>query len=547
MPTQKIVVIILFVCFSTVGVWQVAAEPVDSGTYWLLVDTTLDADARTLFNTLSDLLIEKGKVLKDHIHRLEGDRATKDAIESAIIDTVNISGKIETLIFLYHGEVSKPPRRNAMHLTTQSEETIQDSVLNQWFKETSIERALVIIDGYAYDESLTVYYANRETLGTAALNAIHPADTTEAIGKNSFLQALIDALSANTIDDDDNRHISVIEIYQQLQNANTFENVIFAPTGDVDETVIKLSPAINVTTYPEGAEILLNEKESGLTPKLFTENLQQGTYTVSVRKAGYISPETKAVELKFTQGEVINFGSALKPISVFGTVTGPSDESVVDTKVSIDGTDYVVFVGEDGVYSFQDWKVHALLTPGMEYTLYAKQGDFYHGSATFTFDGYVGIEQPIKLVKKAWFEISELEFSRNDHQKAVSAFQNGIEETTDFPEMSADLTVLLLSTFANAIDRSEIEDVNYIVVTAKLAEAYQQPDVAKKYWNLVKLKAEKGSTAAKLAGQRLWQMNSWRNILNIGIVCLLILIIASGIWTFYLYRKSKEVETEIDA
>ena len=543
MPTQKNTFIIFFICCYILGVGTVSAEPVDSGTYWFMVDATPDSDARALFKTLDKLLTEKGKVSQEHIHSLAGDQATKDEIQIALTDIGHAREKIGTFIFLYHGAVSKPRGGNAMHLSTQSEETIQDSVLNQWLQGTGADRRLVIIDGYANEDSLTIYYANRETLGSAALNVIqHP----DAVGKNAFLQALLDALSEEKVDTDNNRHISIIEIYQQLQTNSAFEQAIFAPTGDVEETVMKLSPAINVSSFPEGAQILLNEKESGLTPQLFTDDLQQGSYTVSVRKAGYNSPEAKTDELKLRQGEVINFAWALKPISVFGTVSGPSDVSVAGTKVSIDGTEYVTVVGEDGTYSFQDWQASKMLTPGTDYTLYAKQGDLYHGSATFPFDGYAAIEQPIELVKKTWFEIAELEFSRNDHQKAVNAFQNGIELTTDFPPMSEDLTVLLFTTFADAIDRSQVQDVNYYVATAKLAEAYQQPELIKKYWKLVKLKAEKGTSAAKLAGQRLWRLNPWRNILNIGIACLLVIVIASGIWTFYRYQKSKQTETDSD-
>ncbi len=544
MPTQKNTFIIFFISCYIIGIGTVFAEPIDSGTYWFMVDTTPDTDARALFKTLDKLLKERGKVSQEHIHILAGDQATKDEIQIALTDIGHAREKIDTFIFFYHGEVSKPRGENAMHLSTLSEETIQDSVLNQWLQGTGADRLLVIIDGYANEDSLTIYYANRETLGTAALNVIQPSG---AAGKNAFLQALIDALSEEKIDTDNNRHISIIEIYQRLQTNTAFEQAIFAPTGEVEETVMKLSPAINVTSFPEGAQILLNEKESGVTPKLFTDNLQQGNYTVSVRKAGYNSSEAKTDELKLEQGEVINFAWALKPISVFGTVSGPSDVSVVGAQVSIDGTEYVALVGEDGAYSFQDWQVSKLLTPGTDYTLFAKQGDFYHGSATFTFDGYNAIEQPIQLVKKTWFEIAELEFSRNDHQKAVNAFQNGIELTADFPPMSEDLTVLLFTVFADAIDQLEIENVNFFVATAKLAEAYQQPELVKKYWKLVKLKAEKGSSAAKLAGQRLWRLNPWRNILNIGIVCLLIIVIASGIWTFYRYQKSKQTETEADA
>ena len=546
MPTQKIVLYLLFICILILRVWDVSAEPVDSETYWLMVDTSSDADANTLFKSINKLLIERGKVPQQNIQRLNGDRATKDEIENAIIDIANVSDKINSLIFLYHGEVSKQPRVNAMHISTQSEGTIQDAVLNQWLKATGIGHILVIIDGYAYDERLTVYYANRVTLGTSALNVIHPAETTAPSGKNSFLQALVDTLSIGTIDADDNRHISIIEIYQHIQNEYTFENAIFAPTGNVEETVMKLSPAIKVTSFPEGAEITLNDKENGVTPKLFTDDLEQGTYTVSIKKAGYLSPEPKTAELKLTQGEVINFISVLKPISVHGTVTGSPDVPVSGTKVSIDGTDYVETVGEDGKFSFQNWKTSAMLTPATDYTLYAKQGDFYHGSATFTFDGYEAIEQSIELIKKTWFEIAELEFSRDAHQKAIEAFQNGIETTTDFPQMSEELTVLLFSSFADAIDKGQVQDINYIVVTAKLAEVYQQPETAKKYWKQVVLKAEKGSPAAKLAGQRLWQMNPWRIVINIGVGCVLIIVIASGVWTFFRYRKLVHTETETE-
>lgn len=549
MPSQKIVLYLLFICILVLRVWDVSAEPVDSETYWLMVDSSPDADANALFKSLDKLLKERGKVPQENIQRLSGDRATKDEIENALIDIGTLSDKIRfnSLIFLYHGEVSKQPRGNAMYISTQSEDTIQDAVLNQWLKAAGIDRILVIIDGYAYDERLTVYYANRVTLGTSALNVIHPAETTEPAGKNSFLQALIDTLSAETIDADDNRHLSIIEIYQHLQNEKTFENAIFAPTGNVEETLMKLSPAIKVTSFPEEAEITLNEKENGVTPKLFTKDLEKGSYTVSIKKAGYLSPEPKTAELKLTQGEVINFIWVLTSISVYGTVTGSPDAPVSGTKVSIDGTDYIETVKEDGKFSFQNWKPAAMLTPGTDYTLYAKQGDFYHGSASFTFDGYEAIEQPIQLIKKTWFEIAELEFGRDDHQKAIEAFQNGIETTIDFPQMSKELTVLLFTSFADAIDSGQIKDINYIVATAKLAEAYQQPETAKKYWKQVVLSAEKGSPAAKLAGQRLWQMNPWRIVINIGVGCLMIIIIASGIWTFFRYRKLVQTETETEA
>ena len=552
MLQRKIIAITLSFALATSALNISTAEPVDTGTYWFLVDSTPDGRTKKLFNTLTNLLAQNGKVPKNRIHRIEGESATNDEIQSVLNIYSSNPTVIQKAVFLFHGEVSKPSNVNAMHLSTQPYNTVQDSVLNKWLKETNAKQILVIIDGYANDENLGIYYANRETLGSGALNVIHPSDTTERVGNQSFLQAFIEALSSEKTDSDDNRKISIIEIYQYIQDNKSFGKSIFAPTGNVDETVMMLSPAIKVATYPDGAKVMLNETESGVTPQLITEGLQQGTYTLSVSKAGYKTEQPKTTELKLLQGEVLNFNWVLTPISVFGTVTVPSDETTKDTKITIEGTDYVAYVGEDGTFTFQDWNIEKMLIPGKEYTLFAKKGDFFHGSATFTFDGFEDIEQPIKLDKMTWFEIAEFEFSRNNHQQAVIAFQKGIGDTTDFPPLTEDLTSLLLSTFAHAIEESQtiaqlmnVEmDISYIVVTAKLAEAYQQPDVAKEYWKLAKASAQKGSPEAKLAGQRLWQLNPWRNYINIGIIVVVIGVLISAGWTFYRFWQTRKTETD---
>ena len=547
---QKITsIILLFSIFILVADFS-SAEPIDSGTYWLLVDATTNARTKGLLNTLTGQLVGKGKVSKNNIRRIEGEDATNEKIHAALKEigtkttTIETVAKIETVVFLFHGEVLKPSNSNSMHFTTQSEESIQDSTLNRWFKETLADKVLVIIDGYANEDNLGIYYANREIIGSSALNVIHPAATAKPIGNQSFLQAFIDALATDETDADDNRQISIIEISQDIQDNRSFGRSIFAPTGDVDDTVMKLSPAIKVLTFPEGAQIMLNETESGLTPKLFTEGLLAGSYTVSVSKAGFNRTESKTAELALKQGEVVNIAWVLTPISIYGTVTTLTGENVFGTSVSIEGTEYTAQVNEDGTYTFADWNIDSFLTPSHEYLLYAKKGDFYHGSAVFTYDGFESIDQPIKLNRMTWFEIAEFEFARNNHQQAVNAFQKGIGDATDFPALSEDLTTLLLSTFADAIDRAQVQDVKYIVVTAKLADSYQQPEVAKQYWQLAKLNAQKGSPEAKMAGQRLWQLNPWRNYVNIGIVVLVIVILISGVWTFYRFLQSRKVETD---
>ena len=299
-----------------------------------------------------------------------------------------------------------------------------------------------------------------------------------------------------------------------------------------------------MTSLREGAEIFVNDVAVGTTPKLIAENLQQGTSTVSVKKIGYITPPAKTAELALVLGESVHIGWALDPIAVHGSVKGVAGTSAAETLVWIDGTGYQQTLAVDGIFRFDAWKDSDLLTVGETYTLHAKQGHQNYGSETFTFDGYSDIVQAIQLIKRGWFEIAQLEFDRGNHQGAVTAFQNGIERTTDFPQMSADLTVLLLSSFADALEKQDVQDVAYLVVTAKLAEQLDQLTLAKKYWEEVKAKAQKGTPAAELASQRLWDLNRGRYLLNIGIVVLVVILLASGAWTFYRYRKSRQTVSE---
>ena len=523
----------------------ITASPVfsdDAGTYWLLVDATPDARAHEQLNSLTELLTSRGKVPSAQIYHIEGERATTEEIQSLLQEIGGQTQVQDTLFFLYHGMVTKPKGMPTMHLLTQGDEDgVQDATLNEWFRQTQREQTVVIVDGYTEDTNLSAYYANRETLGTAALNVIQSAEKADA---TALLQELHAALTTDTTDSDDNRQLSILETYELLRTNSKFVDGILAPTGDVEIALLKLSPALKITTLPEGAQISINDREVGNTPRLITENLHQGTSIISVKKTGYIIPASKTVDLQLTLGESVYLSWVLDPIAVHGTITAVPGESAAGTIVWIDGTAHQQTVGANGIFRFDEWKDSDSLTLGETYTLYAKQENLNYGSATFTFDGYSDIAQPIQLIKRTWFEISQIEFDRNNHQGAVTAFQNGIERTTDFPQMSQDLTVLLLSSFADALERQDVQDVTYLVVTAKLAEQHGQPELAKKYWEEVKTKAEKGTVEAKLASQRLWQLNRGRYLLNIGLIVLLVVLLASGAWTFFRFRKSKRAVSE---
>ncbi len=535
------IILTVFFIVLILSVPAVSAVLVDSGTVWLIVDATPDARAHESLDALIKLLVTRGKVPSEQLHHIEGERATSEEIHAMLQQIGNKTQEQQTLIFLYHGTVTKPRGMNTMHLLTQGDDSgIADAVLNQWFKEAGTDSTVVIVDGYTNDTNLNAYYANRETFGTAALNAIQSAETANAIGENSLLQEINTALTTDAVDVNDNRQLSIIEVYEVLRTNPNFMEGILAPTGDVEAALLKLSPALKITTFPEGAQIILNDVEVGQTPKLITDNLLKGASTVTVKKAGYVIPDARTAELHLVLGESVHLAWALEPIAVFGTTTDASGQSIAGTRVWINGTNYEQVASEDGTYRFDEWKSPGLLTLGETYTLSAKHGELNYGSATFTFDGYTSIEQPLSLERKTWFEMAQIAFDLGSPQGALTAFQNGIELTTDFPTMSPDLTVLLLSSFAEAVDNVDVQDVTYLLVTAKLAEQHGQPALAKRYWEQVKAKAQKGTSAAKEASKRLWELNRKRNLINMGLICLLVLLVASGAWTFYRYWKSRQ-------
>ena len=541
MPKVNTVFTPIFICIVLVFTLSVPAFSVDSGTYWLLVDATPDARAHELLNSLTKLLTSRGQVPSEQIYHVEGDSTTSDEIHALLQEIGRQTQPQDTLFFLYHGMISKP-NAHTMQLRIQEDENgIQDSTLNSWFRETNRGSTVVIVDGYTEDINLSAYYGNRETLGSAALNVIQSVEKAE---NTALLQKVYDALATDATDSDDNRQLSIFETYDRLRTHPEFVDGILAPTGNVEAALLKLSPALKITTFPDGAQIFINDAEVGNTPKLITENLQQGTSTVSVKKVGYITPPSKTAELQLVLGESVHIGWALDPIAVHGGVKGVAGASAADALVWIDGTAYQQTVAADGMFRFDDWKDSDLLTIGETYSLYAKQGNQNYGSATFTFDGYSDITQSIQLIKRSWFEIAQIEFDRDNHQGAVTAFQNGIERTANFPQMSQDLTVLLLSSFADALEKQDVQDVTYLVVTAKLAEQLNQPALAKKYWEEIKTKAQKGTPAAELASQRLWQFNRGRYLLNIGLIVLLVVLLVSGAWTYYRYQKSKQTAQE---
>ena len=111
------------------------AFSIDSGTYWLIIDATPDTRAQELLNSLTELLTTRGQVPSEQIYRLEGENATAEETYALLQEVGQQTQADETLIFLYHGMVTKPRGMNTMHLLMPGDEQgVQDVTLNQWFR-----------------------------------------------------------------------------------------------------------------------------------------------------------------------------------------------------------------------------------------------------------------------------------------------------------------------------------------------------------------------------------------------------------------------------
>ena len=140
-----------------------------------------------------------------------------------------------------------------------------------------------------------------------------------------------------------------------------------------------------------------------------------------------------------------------------------------------------------------------VLESGKTYTLRAASDALYHAEATFTLATHESVERNLTLSKKTWFEVAQMQFNRKAYEDAIGAFQNGIEETIEFPPMSPEFTKLLFDSFSEVVDKVNVQNIAYVVATAKLADRLNLQEESKVYWEQVRLQAAKGSTFHELA------------------------------------------------
>ncbi|MCZ6680936.1 MAG: PEGA domain-containing protein, partial [Candidatus Poribacteria bacterium] len=469
-------------------------------------------------------------------------------------------GPTNRFIFYFRGFITRSRGSGSIHLLTHgaTAEDLADALgvrqLNQWLRQFPQNPITVILDSYTRDRNLMAFYANREMLGHAAFVSIQRASLS---AEDLFARSLLTMLQNDAADLDDNRQVSIDELYRHLtlnvseERALKLTEGILLPMGEVGAIVLKLSPMLKVVSVPEGASIFLNEQEIGVTPKRLLDELEGGTYSVAVRKPGYLVPPTRSAQFDPVQGASITLSWDLESIEIYGRVNTPDGIALKGTAVWIDGTAYEqdpLHVGEDGQYRFpanistivfgEGRSDTEMLAPGKPYTLRAESSDLYHAEATFTLAPHESIQRALILIKKPWFEVAQMRFDRKAHEDAIAAFQNGIEETTDFPPMSPEFTQLLFDSFAKVVKKMNLQNIAYVVTTAKLADGLGLREEAKAYWTRVKSKAAKDSPEYKLATKRLRELNFGRWLINIVIFVVLIGVFVSGVYLFQKQRKT---------
>ena len=529
------------------------AQPRDTSAWWLVVSPTTGDRTQSYLDALVDLLKERGKVPTGQVSRLEGEKCTRGGVRTAIANMARKMQKGDRLIFLYRGFVTKPHRLNAIYFLTHG--ATSDSYksgfeirqLNDWMRKSTDASMLVIIDGFTNDRNLMAFYANREAPGDAAYVSIQPAAENAA---HEFTKNLLVFLQNDTADLDENRRISIGELHEYITTHAPPQPGILALTGNIEATILKLSPMLSIVTIPDGASILLNGIQSGPTPHHLIDNLKGGIYEVEVRKAGYIIPPPQSTEVKLVQGQATRLSWDLESIAVFGDAKASDGTALEEISVWIDETEYErkkQIIGENQRYRLfanltnvsSDKRVDTqVLEPNRTYSLRAESGSFYHVEKAFTLPRYESIRQDLTLEKMTWFEVAQMRFNREEFEESVAAFQNGIEETTEFPAITPAFTQMLFEWFSSAVDR-QTDEINaaHVLAAAKLADRLNLREHSKIYWTHVKSITVKGSQDYILATERLRNLNMSRYLINISIIFVLLVVLISGVFTFNRHRR----------
>jgi hypothetical protein len=174
-------------------------------------------------------------------------------------------------------------------------------------------------------------------------------------------------------------------------------------------------------------------------------------------------------------------------------------------------------------YTFNRWD-QGELEADKPYTLVARGNQRYYAEANFIYDGFESIRVDLKLKQKTWFQIAQIQYDLALYEDAIQAFQNGIEDSLEFPPLSRPFTKMLYDSFLKTLNQVDVP-ATYLAAMAELAGRQKLPTVAKAYWRETLNNAENGSLVYKLAKQKLRDFYLIYYYMIAGVTLIFLLII----------------------
>ena len=496
---------VFFIGSLTVG-WNLGASSeitAETGTLWWLVanvddDSVFDKHVVTIEDSVGDDQTSQ-------FYYLTGATCQATNLQKVIARIKRQATTDDTLVFLFRSQITKPSDRNQIYFSVADDRLISSYQINQWLEGVN---SIVLLDCFTTDANLEAFYANRQLLGTAAIVSIFGKSLAETPNLD-FVSRLVSILSGPfdgppKVDLNDNRQLTLHEVYDALVSDFSHPG-IFVPTGDLEIVLMKLPAMIKIWGQPDEVSIFVNGRKIGITELRFTEDLHRLTGDIELRKAGYSLQQLSLNTISTQLGQQNLITYRLEPILVQGQISwseaGPPEPVVDSVAVEILGTPYQQTLSGTSQYTFNRWN-QGLLETDRPYTLVATNNQRYYAEANFVYGGFEPIRVDLTLKQKTWFQIAQTQYDLALYEDAIQAFQNGIEDSLEFPALSRPFTKMLYDSFVKTLNHVDVP-ATYLATMAELAGRQKLPIVAKAYWRKTLNKAENGSLTHKLAKQKL--------------------------------------------
>ena len=331
----------------------------------------------------------------------------------------------------------------------------------------------------------------------------------------AFSAQLAGILRDEEVDGDRDRNVTLAEIGTKVRELGFQGDYPIRITGDGAIVLIRLLSALEVTSQPTGATILLDDTEKGTTPARLA-GLTPGAHRLCVKKELYRMPEERTIEIPAARGQrVISASYQLTPIAVRGTAFEGADRKVMDgVEVQIAGTEYRQNIDNEGRFGFENWEAYGMLASGKAYEIVAQSADgLYAGSASFNFSGTEDIHLAISLTQANWIGLAAQRLATGNSAGALALLDAKLQasgrkggDSLLGDETLNDITPALALAFLTHLEsklQTEPDNLQWRVVAARLADLNGDTSAARHHWKTVKANASKETDEYKQAVARL--------------------------------------------